>query len=202
MTLLRHHNFCRSKISNRWISFYWPFWAPVTIFLSSYSLMNSRSSTLSSDTKSRQAPNRASLGVISPSVEHRNSNVGKRGWGIWVTLDVARWQYFNRLTRYAENTTWLFVKSLARRRLPRVWSSLLNVKIDVFGTPCFKLVINLSQCTENLTSVKLLLNLLLIRTENKCFETISRLLLVMHTHQSVAVIKQRWSKSKRTSQEY
>ena len=40
-----------------------------------------------------------------------------------------------RLTLYAAKVTWLLESNFERRRLPRVWSSLLKVKIEVLGMP-------------------------------------------------------------------
>src|SRR5271170_4782028 len=60
---------------------YCPFCAPLTIFLNSYSLVNSRLRVLKSLTRSRHVPSSASLGVIIPSVRTWSSNLGNSGCG-------------------------------------------------------------------------------------------------------------------------
>jgi hypothetical protein len=55
--------------------------SPLTIFRSSYSLVNSRLRISSSWTRDLEDSTRASFGVITPSVWMRSSILAKRGWG-------------------------------------------------------------------------------------------------------------------------
>lgn len=58
-------------------------WVDPTILRSSYSLVNSRERVPKSLTRSWHAAMMASLGVTSPSVWTRSSNLGTKGWGTW-----------------------------------------------------------------------------------------------------------------------
>jgi hypothetical protein len=83
-------------------------------------------------------------------------------------------------TLYAANVTRRSWSSRARRRFPRVWSSLLKVKMDVLGIPeTHQLGIEDIRLGQKRTGIQFCLYLLLTSFQKELLETIVQILVSM-----------------------
>jgi len=88
-------------------------------------------------------------------------------------------------TLYAANVTRRSWSSRARRRFPRVWSSLLNVKIEVLGIPeTCQLGVENARLDQKRTGIQFRLHLLFASFQDELLETIVQILVSMRRTRS------------------